>query len=172
MTAGREPGRNEPSAEAVICASEQDGTSPFALASLLPFNPLFVAAYLTSGTPVLHTTARTQDVLNPDAGQVVPGSFRTDGEWIWTDTVAYYLEQHGMAPEEELSAHIGARRQAGDVDAETDYDTAVEAANFLLYPPPEYDRKAAWTPGANGKPPASSQSGWLTCPEASGQPIQ
>jgi hypothetical protein len=107
-------------------------------------------AYLSSGTPVLHTTARTQDVLNPAAGQVVPGSFRTDGEWIWTDTVSYYLEQHGLAPDEELAAHIDARWQAGDVDAETDYDTAVEAANFLLYPPPEYDRKAAWTPGANG----------------------
>jgi hypothetical protein len=106
-------------------------------------------AYLTSGTTVLHTTARTQDVLNPDVGQVVPASFRTDGEWIWTDTVAYYLEQHGMAPDEELAAHIDARWQAGDVDAETDYDTAVEAANFLLYPPPEYARKAAWTPGAN-----------------------
>ena len=76
--------------------------------------------YLTSGTPVLHTTARTRDVLNPDAGQVVPTSFRTDGEWIWTDTVAYYLEQHGMAPDEELAAHIEARWQAGDTSAETD----------------------------------------------------
>lgn len=106
-------------------------------------------AYLTSGTTVLHTTARTQDVLKPDAGQVVPTSFRTDGEWIWTDTVAYYLEQHSMAPDEELAAHIDARCEAGDIDAETDYDTAVQAANFLLYPPPEYARKAAWTPGAN-----------------------
>ncbi len=104
--------------------------------------------YLTSGTTVLHTTARTQDVLNPDAGQVVPTSFRTDGEWIWTDTVAYYLEQHGLAPDEELAAHIDACLEAGDVDAETDYETAVEAANFLLYPPPEHARQAAWTPGA------------------------
>jgi hypothetical protein len=61
--------------------------------------------YLTSGTPVLHTTARTRDVLSPAAGQVVPTSFRTDGEW-----------------------------------------TAVVAANFLLYPPLEHARQAAWTP--------------------------
>lgn len=105
--------------------------------------------YLTSGTTVLHTTARTRDVLSPDAGQVVPSSFRTDGEWIWTDTVAYYLEQHGMAPDEELAAHIDARWQAGDANAETDYETAVQAANFLLYPPPEHARQPAWTPGAN-----------------------
>jgi hypothetical protein len=106
--------------------------------------------YLTSGTLVLHSTARTQDVLDPEAGQVVPTSFRTDGEWVWTDTVAYYLEQHGMAPDEELAAHIDARGQAGDLDAETDYETAVAAANFLLYPPPEHARQPAWTPGANG----------------------
>lgn len=106
--------------------------------------------YLTSGTVVLHTTARTQDVLNPDAGQVVPTSFRTDGQWIWTDTVAYYLEQHSLAPDEELAAHIDARWEAGDIDPETDHGTAVEAAEFLLYPPPQYARKPAWTPGPNG----------------------
>ncbi len=105
--------------------------------------------YLASGTTVLHTTARTQDVINLDAGQVVPAGFRTDGEWIWTDTVAYYLEQHGMAPDEELAAHIDARWEAGDVDTETDAETAVQAANFLLYPPPQYAREAAWTPGAS-----------------------
>jgi hypothetical protein len=80
----------------------------------------------------------------------VPTSFRTDGEWIWTDTVAYYLQQHGMAPDEELVAHIEARWEAGDVDVETDHETAVLAANFLLSPPPEYARQAAWTPGADG----------------------
>ncbi|HEY2441838.1 MAG TPA: hypothetical protein VGI31_01760 [Streptosporangiaceae bacterium] len=106
--------------------------------------------YLTSGTPVLHTTARTRDVLDPGAGQVVPGSFRTDGEWIWTDAAAYYLEQRGLAPDEDLAAHIDARWRAGDADAETDYETAVAAADFLLHPPPEHARKAAWTPGASG----------------------
>ena len=105
--------------------------------------------YLTSGTTVLHTTARTQDILDPGAGQVVPASFRTDGQWIWTDTVAYYLEQHGLAPDEELAAHIDARWQAGDRDPETDYETAVEAANFLLYPPAEHARQPAWTAGAS-----------------------
>ncbi len=107
-------------------------------------------AYLASGTPVLYTTARTQDIIDPAAGQVVPSSFRTDGTWIWTDTVAYYLEQHGLAPDEELAAHIGARCQAGETSAETDSQTTVEAANFLLYPPPEHARQAAWTPGASG----------------------
>jgi hypothetical protein len=107
-------------------------------------------AYLTSGTLVLNTTARAQDVRDPEAGQVVPGSFRTDGEWIWTDTVAYYLEEHGLAPDEELAAYIDARWEAGISYAETNQETAIAAASFLLYPPPEYARQAAWTPGASG----------------------
>jgi hypothetical protein len=107
-------------------------------------------AYLASGTPVLYTTARTQDIVDPAAGQVVPTSFRSDGEWIWTDTVTYYLEQHGLAPDEELAAHIEARWQAGETSAEIDSQTAVDAANFLLYPPPEHAREAAWTPGTSG----------------------
>jgi hypothetical protein len=105
--------------------------------------------YLTSGTPVLHSVARSQDVVKPDAGQVVPASFRTDGEWIWTDTVAYYLERYGLAPDEELAAHIDARWQAGNLDAETDYETAVGAAICLLYPPLEDVREPVWTPGAS-----------------------
>ena len=110
-------------------------------------------AYLTSGTLVLHTTARTQDVLDPEAGQEVPGSFRTDGEWIWTDAVAYYLDEHGLAPDEELAEHIDARWQAGITDAETDQETAIAAASFLLYPPPEHARQAAWTPAPADRQP-------------------
>jgi hypothetical protein len=26
------------------------------------------------------------------------GGFRTDGTWIWTDTVVYYLERYALAP--------------------------------------------------------------------------
>jgi hypothetical protein len=106
--------------------------------------------YLVSGSLVLHSTERTRDVLDPAAGQVVPASFRTDGEWIWTDTAAYYLEQHSLAPDEALAAHIEARWRAGDTDAQTDEETAIAAANFLLNPPPEYARKAARTPVADG----------------------
>ncbi|WP_346264273.1 hypothetical protein [Saccharopolyspora spinosa] len=36
---------------------------------------------------------------------VVPVSFRSDGVWIWLDIVCYYLEQHGLASEEQLLAH-------------------------------------------------------------------
>jgi len=88
--------------------------------------------YLAGGTPVLYTTARSSDVLDPQAGEVVPASFRTDGEWIWTDAVAFYLEHHGLAPDEELAAHIEARLRAGSTSQEAGSETIAKAASFLL----------------------------------------
>jgi hypothetical protein len=57
-----------------------------------------VAAYLYGAEVVMHTTATMIDVMNPDRGEVVPLSFRTDGEYIWPEAVAYYVDQHGLAP--------------------------------------------------------------------------
>ncbi|MCK9897130.1 hypothetical protein [Frankia sp. AgB32] len=65
-----------------------------------------VLRYLNSGPIVLRTTGRTDDVVDPSRGKVVPVSFRTDGTWIWTDSVAYYLGSYGFGPEPELLAHI------------------------------------------------------------------
>lgn len=106
--------------------------------------------FLSTGTVILHTTARMKDVLDPDGDEVVPTSFRTDGEWIWTDTATYYLEYYGLAPDAELITHIDGQRQAGRLTSETDHETAVQAANFVLYPPSQHAGKAAWVSG----PPA------------------
>lgn len=61
-----------------------------------------VAAYLTSGAPILLTTALSPDVLDPARGKVVGASFRTDGTWVWSDALAYYVRVHGLAPEDAL----------------------------------------------------------------------
>lgn len=77
-----------------------------------------VAGFLDAGLAVLVTTQRMDDVLQPGQGQVVPMSYRTDGQWIWTDSVTYYLRKYGLAPDPELLAHMRGRRfQAGAVDA-------------------------------------------------------
>ncbi|MFC3452619.1 hypothetical protein [Amycolatopsis speibonae] len=65
-------------------------------------------SYLGSGTALLVTTAMLEDVVDTAQGAVVPTSFRTDGTWVWTDAVAYYLEHHQLAPDPELVAHIEA----------------------------------------------------------------
>ncbi|MFI9550156.1 hypothetical protein [Nonomuraea endophytica] len=68
-----------------------------------------MAHYLEAGAAILSTTNLDVDRLDPARGAVVPLSFRTDGTWVWTDTVTYYLEEHGIRPDEELCAHIAAQ---------------------------------------------------------------
>ncbi|SDT56503.1 hypothetical protein [Actinoplanes derwentensis] len=65
-----------------------------------------VAAYLDAGSPVLATTSRMTDVVEPGRGQVVPATYRTDGRWLWPESVAYYLREYGLAPQPEFTGHI------------------------------------------------------------------
>ncbi|MBX7266403.1 hypothetical protein KIF24_10440 [Micromonospora sp. Llam7] len=65
-----------------------------------------LVAYLDGGAMLLHTTAAMDDVVQRDRVGVVPMNFRTDGTWIWTDTVSYYLKRYGLAPDPALLAHI------------------------------------------------------------------
>ena len=102
-----------------------------------------LVAYLASGTPVLVTPSLLDDVVDPDRTAVVPSNFVTDGEWIWTDTVTYYLERHGLAPEPGLLAHIRGRgATAGPVAA----DVVRRAAGFVLEPPGA-GRRPVWSAG-------------------------
>ncbi|HEY5988161.1 MAG TPA: hypothetical protein VIV12_17570 [Streptosporangiaceae bacterium] len=90
--------------------------------------------YLRGGAMVLLSTTRMRDVLYSGAPVAVPMNFRTDGEWIWADTVEYYLTHHGIVPDADLTAHIEARLAQGQTVPDTDHDTAVRAADFLLRP--------------------------------------
>ncbi|MBT0768150.1 hypothetical protein KIH74_04405 [Kineosporia sp. J2-2] len=67
--------------------------------------------YLGGAALVLASDVTMPDVLEPGSGAVVPLSLRTDGTWIWSDSVAYYLERYGLSPEPELWEHL--RAQAG-----------------------------------------------------------
>jgi hypothetical protein len=77
-----------------------------------------VLAYLDAASPVLTTTALMDDVVNERRRGVVPMNVRTDGHWVWTDAVSYYLRHYGLAPDPELLRHIRTRRyEAPTVDA-------------------------------------------------------
>jgi hypothetical protein len=91
-------------------------------------------AYLHSGALVLTTTATMDDVLDPAAGAVVPASFRTDGEWIWTDTAEYYLSRYGLALDAGLDDHIRDQLARGEAVPLVDAETAGRATSFLLGP--------------------------------------
>jgi hypothetical protein len=92
-------------------------------------------AYLRGGALVLTTTATMDDILDPAAGAVVPANFRTDGEWIWSDTAEYYLSRHGLALDSGLDEHIRLKLSQGEAAPLVDAEAAGRAADFLLNPP-------------------------------------
>lgn len=116
-----------------------------------------LATYLRSGRPVLSTTAHEADRVDRLRGDVVPLSFRTDGAWIWTDAVTYYLEVHGLAPDPDLTAHIAASRY---LCRAVDDVTVRRALDELSGPPPGADGPAA----DSGESPAFTVSGSRTPP--------
>jgi hypothetical protein len=65
--------------------------------------------YLRLGTLVRAAGAPAGDVLDQSRPETVPGGLRTDGEWIWPEAAAYYLERYQLAPDPGLAGHISAR---------------------------------------------------------------
>lgn len=68
--------------------------------------------YLRGGPVALTSAGYGTDLLDPTQRLVVHAEYRTDGEWIWPMSVAYYLQRHGAAPEPEFRAAIEARGYA------------------------------------------------------------
>ncbi|WP_239339845.1 hypothetical protein [Frankia sp. CiP3] len=100
-----------------------------------------ILGYLSGGTPVLVTAARMDDVVDPTKAAVVPMTFRTDGSWIWTDSVAYYLREYELSPEEDLLTHI---RQAQYRVPTVDGPAMHRVLAVLMEPPAD---EVAWTVG-------------------------
>jgi hypothetical protein len=123
-----------------------DGADPVTGPRFDPGHPQLIgdelelaARYLDSGRPLLTTTERMTDVVEPQRGVVVPMNYRTDGTWVWTDTVTYYLRTYGLSPDPELLAHLRAGGFAMPrVDA-----VAEHRAMAALYLPAEAE--PAWT---------------------------
>lgn len=97
--------------------------------------------YLRRGEPLLVTTARMDDVVDPSLRATVPMNFLTDGHWIWTDASTYYLEQHLLLPDPQLVDHVRARDfRFPDVDG-----SAIHRALAVLQEPSS--EEPAWTYG-------------------------
>lgn len=64
--------------------------------------------YLRTAPLALTVLAHDADRVRPELGRVVPMSFRTDGLWVWSDQLAYYLDEYGYSPEPALLDHIRA----------------------------------------------------------------
>ncbi|RRO12980.1 DUF4237 domain-containing protein [Saccharopolyspora rhizosphaerae] len=62
--------------------------------------------YLNGGEIVLSAMSTDADELDPQRRPEVPKQFHTDGVWVWPLAVAYYLEEHDIAPPPEFLDHI------------------------------------------------------------------
>ncbi|NVI88808.1 TNT domain-containing protein [Actinomadura sp. BRA 177] len=87
-----------------------------------------VTAYLRQAPIVMAARSNAPDRLDPSRGDVVPLTFHTDGTWVWSGAVPYYLSEHGVPPEADLVAHI--RANGFEVPA-VDDDT-MDAANATV----------------------------------------
>ena len=101
----------------------------------------WLVEYLRRGEPLLMTTGRLGDVVNLARGKVVPMSFRSDGNWVWSDATTYYLETYGLLPDPALVAHVRAQNYVPPmVD-----DVAMHRAMSALRAPAA--EEPAWTFG-------------------------
>nr|WP_244876722.1 hypothetical protein [Actinoplanes consettensis] len=67
-----------------------------------------VVTWLDAGAPVFGTGSALPDVVEPSRGAVVPMTYRTDGRWLWTESVTYYVRTYGLAPDPALLTHVRA----------------------------------------------------------------
>ncbi|WP_194908035.1 hypothetical protein [Catenulispora rubra] len=74
-----------------------------------------LAARMMSGDVVVSNVAAAEDVIDPDRGHIVPQEHRTDGEWIWRASAAYYLAEYQLAPHPDLLAHLRRMERGADV---------------------------------------------------------
>ncbi|MCW3817615.1 hypothetical protein ONA91_24475 [Micromonospora sp. DR5-3] len=116
-------------------------------------------AALRGGMVIAWSSAEMPDILAPDRGDVVPMHLRTDGTWLWSEAVAYYLENYGLAPDPQLAAHL-----TGDEPAEPLDEISVHRALVHLCRP---DAEAVvWrVPGADDDPPADAPSSDVPSPD-------
>ncbi|WP_240489733.1 TNT domain-containing protein [Actinomadura atramentaria] len=117
-----------------------DGEHP--AVSRPPVDPADVgplAEYLRGCPVVLAARSHAPDLLDPARSERVPLAFHTDGTWVWSGAVPYYLVEHGVPPEPDLVAHVRARDfavpQVGDEAMEA--ATAAVTGEPRVVPEPE-----------------------------------
>jgi len=91
-----------------------------------------LALYLNAGVLLIESAHRSEDIVNPSRGRVVPEGTRSDGTHRWGVASAWYVEQYGYDPTgrlaEQVVAHI--RKRGYEVPTHTASDVAAIKAQF------------------------------------------
>ncbi len=61
-----------------------------------PFE-LEIVQYLEQGVDIITSLSWVRDLLDSDASQICQFSVKTDGEWIWPRTLAYYVNAYHVS---------------------------------------------------------------------------
>ncbi|RZS40720.1 hypothetical protein EV193_10331 [Herbihabitans rhizosphaerae] len=69
-----------------------------------------VLRYLRAAPVAVASAGPTHDFLADEHPRVVPNAYRGDGEWIWSEATAYYLENYDVSPPVEFLDHLRRRR--------------------------------------------------------------
>jgi hypothetical protein len=67
-----------------------------------------VVGFLDDGVVLLAGGPLVPDELDPEHPAVVPVGYATDGIWIWSALLRYYVAEHAVSPEPQFLAHIRA----------------------------------------------------------------
>lgn len=65
-----------------------------------------LAVRMIAGDIVVRNPTLAEDVIDARRGRVVPHSYHTDGQWIWSASAAYYLAEDQLAPHPDLLEHL------------------------------------------------------------------
>jgi hypothetical protein len=96
-----------------------------------------IATYLNGGRLVMRVAGQLPDPWSGSDERVVPLNYRTDGTWVWSDALAYYLLRRGIAPELDFLCHIESTGYAGPPPvADEVASAAVAVATGPPAPPP------------------------------------
>jgi len=127
-----------------------------------------LVGYLKSAPLVVRAAGLQVDPLDPGRGRVVPLGYCSDGVWVWQEASAYYLRTRGVAPDDELVAHIeSVGYQAPQSLPDAVADAAAALALSASPPQPVSGRRAATyfasvRPGFPASEPAGILRQWLT----------
>ncbi|MGZ4654788.1 hypothetical protein [Oryzihumus sp.] len=100
--------------------------------------------YLLTAHVLAATSSRVIDVLNPELGEVSGENIRTDGEYLWPEDLAYYVQTYGARPPQAFLEHIRREGRPRPVDSASDPDLIRRAKAAMA------TMKAAGTEGDRG----------------------
>ncbi len=84
-------------------------------------------AYLRQGKVILRAAGLSVDRLDESRGQQVPIVYLTDGAWVWSGSIAYYLEEHELPPEPAFLDYLRGRNFAYEAPTPEQVDAAAAA---------------------------------------------